>query len=167
MHLYQNQFFCFGILFKLVQLRWHQSKHLSQIMRSFLTISLWHVEQYHCMFSFLASKINAFPHSTLLKYPSNRYTSMLFESRIVSKILAMHRKCSGITPFLPSNALSTTTLSFIKHSRMIWSFSFGPNQENGSGFLLQLCFFLGNPITVVSARLGHLRFDIFSWHNYF
>ena len=86
---------------------------------------------------------------------------MLFEPCIVSKILAMHRKSSGITNFLPSNALSTTTLSFIKHSRMIRSFSFGPNRENGSGFLLQLCFFLGNPITVVSAPLGHPRFDIF------
>ena len=86
---------------------------------------------------------------------------MLFQSRIVSEILAMHRRSSCIISFLPSNLLLTTTLSFIKHSRMIRCFSFGPNRENGSGFLLQLCFFLGNPITVVSATLGRPRFNIF------
>ena len=86
---------------------------------------------------------------------------MLLVSCIVSKILAMDRRSSIITSFLPSNALLTTILSFIKHSRMIGSFSLERNWENGSGFLLQLCYFLGNRITVVSALLGRPRSNIF------
>ena len=61
MHLQQKQFFYFDTFFRLVQLRRHQSKHLSQTMHFLLTIALEHVKQYHCIFSILASKINAFP----------------------------------------------------------------------------------------------------------
>ena len=44
---------------------------------------------------------------------------------------------------------------------MIRSFSFGPNLEKDTGFFIQLCFFLDNPVTVVSAHLGYPRFNIF------
>ena len=67
---------------------------------------------------------------------------MLYESRIESEILAMHCRSSGITRFSPFNVLLTTIISFFKHLRMIRSCSFGPNRENGTAFLLQLCFFL-------------------------
>ena len=99
------------------------------------------------MLSNLASEINAFPQATLLKYLSIRYISMLFESHILSEILLMHCRSSGIISFLPSNVLLTTIFSFIKHWRMIRTFSFGPNQENGTGVFLQICFFiLGNKV---------------------
>ena len=94
------------------------------------------------MLNNLAGEVNAFSQATLLKYLSIRYTSMLFESRFVSETLAMHRRSSGITRFLPSNVLLATILLFVKYLRMIRSFSFGPNRENGTGFLLQLYFFL-------------------------
>ena len=52
------------------------------------------------MLNNLASEINAFSQTILLKYLLIRYTSMLFESRIVFELLAVHRRSSGINSFL-------------------------------------------------------------------
>ena len=69
------------------------------------------------MLNNLASKINVFSQTILLKYLLIRYTSMLFESRIVFELLAV--QIFRHQQLLKSNVLLTTIYSFIKHLRMI------------------------------------------------
>ena len=69
------------------------------------------------MLNNLASKINVFSQIILLKYLLIRYTSMLFESRIVFELLAV--QIFRHQQLLKSNVLLTTIYSFIKHLRMI------------------------------------------------
>ena len=69
------------------------------------------------MLNNLASEINAFSQTILLKYLLIRYTSMLFESCIVFELLAV--QIFRHQQLLKSNVLLTTIYSFIKHLRMI------------------------------------------------